>query len=76
VADARGSGYALGWFIGVHNGQPLVEHGGSWQGFKAWIGRFPGQRMSVIALGNLAGSDPGVVGRGVAEILAPGLAAR
>ena len=73
AADARGSGYGFGWFIARHNGHPLIQHSGSWQGFQAWIGRFPEQGMSVIALSNLAGSDPGVVGRGVAEILAPAL---
>lgn len=70
VADARGKGYGFGWFVGRHNGHPLVDHSGSWQGFQAWIGRFPAQRMTVVVLSNLAGSDPGLVGRGVAGILA------
>lgn len=71
LASAREGGYGFGWFVGRRAGQRVMEHGGSWQGFQAYIGRFPDQRLTVYAFANLAGSDPGVVARAVAALHAP-----
>jgi CubicO group peptidase (beta-lactamase class C family) len=70
-AEARDAGYGLGWFLTRRAGQPVMEHGGSWQGFQSYIGRFPDQKLTVYAFANLAGSDPGVVARAVAALYAP-----
>lgn len=74
TARARDGEYGLGWFLTRRAGQPVMEHGGSWQGFQAYIGRFPHQKLTVYAFANLAGSDPGVVARAVAALYAPALA--
>jgi D-alanyl-D-alanine carboxypeptidase len=74
VADARGASYGFGWFLGRHNGHERVDHGGSWQGFQSYIGRFPEQGLTVVALANLAGSDPTAIARRVAELYEPALA--
>jgi len=74
VADARGASYGFGWFLRRHNGHELVDHGGSWQGFQAYIGRFPEHGLTVAALANLAGSDPAAIARRVAELYEPALA--
>jgi D-alanyl-D-alanine carboxypeptidase len=73
-ASARDGGYGFGWFLTRRAGQPVTEHGGSWQGFQSYIGRFPDQKLTVYAFSNLAGSDPGGVARGVAALYAPILA--
>jgi CubicO group peptidase (beta-lactamase class C family) len=74
-AAARDGGYGFGWFLTRRAGQPVTEHGGSWQGFQSYIGRFPDQKLTVFAFSNLAGSDPGIIARAVAALYAPVLAA-
>jgi D-alanyl-D-alanine carboxypeptidase len=74
TARAREGGYGFGWFLSRRGGQPVMEHGGSWQGFQAYIGRFPDQDLTVYAFANLAGSDAGLVARAVAALYAPVLA--
>lgn len=73
-AIARDGGYGFGWFLTRRAGQPVTEHAGSWQGFQAYIGRFPDQSLTVYAFANLAASDPGLVARLVAGLYAPVLA--
>jgi CubicO group peptidase (beta-lactamase class C family) len=73
-AKARDGGSGFGWFLTRRAGQPVTEHGGSWQGFQSYIGRFPDQKLTVYAFCNLAGSDPGALARGVAALYAPILA--
>jgi CubicO group peptidase (beta-lactamase class C family) len=73
-ATARDGGYGFGWFLTRRAGQAVTEHSGSWQGFQAYIGRFPDQALTVYAFANLAGSDPGLVARMVAGLYAPVLA--
>jgi CubicO group peptidase (beta-lactamase class C family) len=71
AARARDGGYGFGWFLTRRAGQPVIEHGGSWQGFQSYIGRFPDQKLTVYAFSNLGGSDPGTVARAVAAMYAP-----
>jgi D-alanyl-D-alanine carboxypeptidase len=73
-AVAGEGSYGLGWFLVRRGGQPAMEHGGSWQGFKSYIGRFPAPKLTVYAFANLAEADPGVVARAVAALYAPELA--
>jgi len=44
--------YGFAWFFDEVSGQPVVEHGGSWQGFVNQYTRFPDQDLSVIVLTN------------------------
>jgi CubicO group peptidase (beta-lactamase class C family) len=74
VAAARDGAYGFGWFLGRRGGHPTMEHGGSWQGFQAYIGRFPDQALTVFAFANLGGSDPGAIARAAAALYAPELA--
>src|SRR5712691_2144732 len=71
TASARDGGYGFGWFLTRRAGQPVMEHGGSWQGFQSYIGRFPDQKLTVYAFSNLGGSDPGLIARAVAALYAP-----
>ena len=66
--------YGFGWFIDERGGQPLQQHGGSWQGFKTQYSRFLGEDLSIIVLANAAQADPARIADGIAAIVNPALA--
>lgn len=76
--DGTEHGYGFGWSLGERSGHPRVHHGGAWQGFTAYIDRYPDDKLTVIVLTNLAAprSKPGVIAEGIAAIVAPDLAAK
>lgn len=65
--------YGFGWSLGEQRGRPMIEHGGSWQGFRAAIARYPDDRLSVMVLSNLAQAGPGQIAHGVAGLISPDL---
>ena len=65
--------YGFGWFIREQNGAPYYEHSGHLQGFASHILRFPGARVSVVVLANLAQADPWQIAHGVAGLIRPDL---
>ena len=67
--------YGFGWFTADVNGYHRIEHGGAWQGFKTHISRYVNDKLTVIALANLAEADPGVIAHHVAEMYLAGEAA-
>lgn len=60
--------YGFGWFIDERNGHRCVHHDGSWQGFETAIDRYVDDRLTVVALTNLAEAQPGKITRHVAEM--------
>ena len=66
--------YGFGWGVDTVNGHRIESHGGSWQGFRAHISRYPADGLSVIVLTNLAQANPGRIADGIAELLVPTLA--
>ena len=60
--------YGFGWAIGEVRGHHFVEHGGSWQGFKAFIARYVDDKLTVVIFANLSQANEGRIARGVAEI--------
>jgi CubicO group peptidase (beta-lactamase class C family) len=66
--------YGFGWGIDQTAGQTVVEHGGSWQGFRTQLTRYLGSDLTIIVLTNLAQADPERFVDGVAAILDPKLA--
>ena len=62
------TGYAGGLYVGEHRGLRRVAHGGNWGGYAAQMIRFPGERLSVIALCNQENANPTRMGMQVAEI--------
>jgi CubicO group peptidase (beta-lactamase class C family) len=60
--------YGFGWFIDVRSGHKCIHHDGSWQGFETSIDRYVDDQFTVIALANLADSDPGKIAQRVAEL--------
>jgi CubicO group peptidase (beta-lactamase class C family) len=61
--------YAFGLTHGSHRGLPTVGHGGSDAGYRADYLRFPGEKLSVIALCNVSTSNPGELTRKVADVV-------
>jgi CubicO group peptidase (beta-lactamase class C family) len=72
--DGRTHNYGFGWTLNNVNGHRLIEHGGSWQGFKAYIARYVDDRTTVIVFANLAQANPGKIAHGVAALYINGLA--
>ncbi len=48
--------YGLGWKLGSINGQRMMEHGGEWQGFTAFMVRYPDKKLTIIIMTNLSGN--------------------
>ena len=74
----RGGGtypYGLGWDLTEQRGRRRIGHGGSWQGFRASIQRYPEFDLTVIVLANLAEAEPEAISYAVAGMLEPALAA-
>jgi len=64
--------YGFGWLTGKRNGHRVVEHGGTWQGFRTEISRYLDDKLTVVVLTNLADADPGVFANHVAEMYLSG----
>ncbi|HEX6161058.1 MAG TPA: serine hydrolase domain-containing protein [Thermoanaerobaculia bacterium] len=60
--------YAAGLMVRPYRGVRSVSHGGGWAGYRTEMIRFPEQRLTVIAISNHAGADPGAMARSVAEL--------
>jgi hypothetical protein len=60
--------YAFGLVVREYKGLKVVEHGGSWAGFRAVLMRFPEQKFSVICLANLGTINPSALAARVADI--------
>lgn len=66
--------YGFGWGIDEQRGHRLIEHGGSWQGFRSAIARYVESGLTVIVLANLAQANAEAIASGVAGVLDPSLA--
>ena len=51
------SAYGYGWFIAKEPGRRVMWHGGRWNGFMAYIGRYPDDKTTIIVLSNLSTVD-------------------
>jgi CubicO group peptidase (beta-lactamase class C family) len=60
--------YGFGWFIDERHGHRCIHHDGAWQGFETAIDRYVDDRLTVVALTNLADAKPGEIARHVAEM--------
>jgi hypothetical protein len=49
--------YGYGWFVGGRLGHRVAGHGGTYNGFRALIERYPDDEISIIILSNLESSD-------------------
>jgi hypothetical protein len=68
--------YASGLMIGNYRSTPEVSHTGSTAGYRAFLARYPAQKVAVAVLCNIGSVNPGTVGHQVADLfLAPAVAA-
>ena len=72
--DGKTHPYGFGWALGQVRGHHVIEHGGTWQGFKAQISRYVDDKMTVILFANQIRADQAKLAHGVAAILNPDLA--
>ncbi|MDB5689017.1 MAG: hypothetical protein JWL91_893 [Sphingomonas bacterium] len=57
LSDGTPIGYARGLFVSTYRGQSEVWHSGTTAGYKAWLGRWPGERLSLAMLCNAGEID-------------------
>jgi CubicO group peptidase (beta-lactamase class C family) len=69
--DGRQISYAAGLQVGSARGVRRVSHTGSTSGFRAFLARYPDQRLSVALLCNVGAVNPGTVGQRVADVFLP-----
>ncbi|MCI0571744.1 MAG: serine hydrolase [Myxococcaceae bacterium] len=66
--DGRELGYAAGLVVGRFRGVPEVSHTGATAGYRAFLGRYPAQHLSVALLCNSGDVKPGPLAHRVAEV--------
>jgi CubicO group peptidase (beta-lactamase class C family) len=66
--DGTALTYGFGLTVGSFRGLRIVEHGGSYGGFRAHVIRFPDQHFSVVCLTNLATMVPARLVREVSAL--------
>jgi len=66
--------YGFAWGFDEQRGERVVEHGGSWQGFRTAIVRYPDRKLSVIVLANLSAAEPERMATRIAGLIEPTLA--
>ena len=60
--------YGFAWFIDDRHGHRCIHHDGAWQGFQTAIDRYVDDQLTVVALSNLSGAEPGKITQHVAEM--------
>ena len=65
--------YGFGWGVDDQRGHLRIGHGGSWQGFRTSIQRYPEFDLTVIAMANLDTAIPEAITVTIAGILEPAL---
>jgi len=66
--------YAEGLVVTRYRDAAEVSHSGATAGYRAWLARYPGQRLSVAVLCNAAQASPGGLGHAVADLFLPAIA--
>jgi len=65
--------YGFGWDISSVNSHKQIDHGGSWQGFRCHILRYPDDSISVVVLANADSARPEQFAHVIAGIVNPAL---
>jgi CubicO group peptidase (beta-lactamase class C family) len=65
--------YASGIRVDEYRGQRRVSHTGSTAGYRAFLGRYPDQGLTVSLLCNVGNVNPGAIGNQVADLFLQGL---
>ena len=73
LSNGKTHPYGFGWMLGEVRGHRIIEHSGSWQGFKAQITRYVDDKLTVIVFVNQARANQTKLAHGVAAIINPEL---
>lgn len=73
LANGSSHDYGFGWDVDEQRGHRLIEHGGSWQGFRSAIARYVDDSLGVFILTNLGEAEPEAMAHGIAGIVEPSL---
>jgi CubicO group peptidase (beta-lactamase class C family) len=76
LANGTQAPYGFGWGLSEQRGERLIEHGGSWQGFRAAYARYVDRGLTVAVLANLAQAEPERMAHEIAGRLEPALRLR
>lgn len=68
LANGRGIAYGMGLQHQTRLGLPVIQHTGATSGYRAYLSRFPEQKLSVAMLCNTTNVNIGGMGSRVAEI--------
>jgi CubicO group peptidase (beta-lactamase class C family) len=68
--------YARGLFIQSYHGVREISHSGATAGYRAWLGRYPDQQLSVALLCNAGDADTTALAHAVADQFLPAPSAR
>ncbi len=68
LSSGEAQSYAFGLMAGQYRGLPVIEHGGSFIGFRAQLMRFPAQHFSVAVLCNDYTAQPERMAQQVADL--------
>jgi D-alanyl-D-alanine carboxypeptidase len=68
LRNGTSTSYGYGWSVGVHDGRPVLEHGGGIHGFSAYVLRLPKDGVYVAVLSNSAGRDTATLARKLAAL--------
>jgi CubicO group peptidase (beta-lactamase class C family) len=60
--------YGFGWFPYEAQGHRIIHHGGGWQGFSSFIGRYVDDKLTIVVFANLATANTGTIMNGLAAI--------
>jgi CubicO group peptidase (beta-lactamase class C family) len=71
--DGRRISYAAGLQVGSRHGVPEVRHTGATAGYRAFLGRYPDQDLTVALLCNVGAANPGALGDQVVDLLLEGM---
>ena len=69
LTDGTTFPYGFAWFLNEQRGLRLIEHGGSWQGFRAAIARYAEDDLTVVVLANAAGTPTEAIAHEIAGIV-------
>lgn len=73
LTDGTEITYAGGLFIDTFRGRPAITHTGATSGYRAYLGGFPDDNVSVALLCNTGNANPGQLGGQVAQQFLPAL---
>lgn len=65
--DGKPHDYALGLYVRMYRGVREVSHSGATAGYRAFLARYPDQRVSVAVLCNAGNANPTLYARAVAQ---------